>query len=99
MTLKGNVYNGNDTDNDMSALIMQSFSKIDPDSSIYEALIVMMSDCCTTIKTPGNFSSNNQMVGDVLIPFFFKEEYGDRFGFYFDNWGTGEDEVLLTKNG
>lgn len=39
------------------------------------------------------------MVGDVLIPFFFKEEYGDRHGFYFNNWGTGEDEVLLTKNG
>ena len=32
-------------------------------------------------------NTTNDIVGDVLIPFFFKEEYGDRWGFYYELWG------------
>lgn len=50
-------------------------------------MVQMMKDCCTTLKTPASFSNNNQIIGDVLIPFFFKEEYGDVWGLYHDIWG------------
>lgn len=49
----------------------------------------MLNDCCTTLTTPARFSSKNSVVGNVLIPFFFKEEYGDRWGFYNEIWKNG----------
>lgn len=87
MTLGGGIYNGNDGGNDLSKLLINSAQKIKPDDSIYQAMVQMMKDCCTTLKTPASFSNNNQIIGDVLIPFFFKEEYGDVWGLYHDIWG------------
>jgi hypothetical protein len=38
---------------------------------------VIYKDCCTTLNTPQAFENVYAMIGDVLIPFFFKEEYPD----------------------
>lgn len=95
MTIGGGVYNGNDMENDLSYLVQNSLLKVNIDDSIYQVVIQMMSDCCTTLKTPANFSSNNDVIGDVLIPFFFKEEYGDRWGFYNQVWKNGTDASII----
>jgi hypothetical protein len=59
----------------------------------------MLVDACTTIKTPASFSGNNTVIGDLLIPFFFKEEYADRWGFYYELWGknSGSDIGAITS--
>lgn len=87
MTFQGGVYNGNDSDNDFTLLVQNSLMKLKCEDTIYEVMLQMMMDCCTTLMTPQRFSSDNDIVGDVLIPFFFKEEYGDRWGFYYELWG------------
>lgn len=89
MTIASGVYNGNDTATDMSLLIQNSLFKVNVDDSIYQAVLQMLNDCCTTLTTPARFSSKNSVVGNVLIPFFFKEEYGDRWGFYNEIWKNG----------
>lgn len=68
---------GNDEGVDMMELIKDTFGKIKRDSTIQEALKIIYQDCCTTLKTPDKFSDVYQKIGDVLIPFFFKEEYPD----------------------
>lgn len=90
-TLGGGIYNGNDQDNDLNYLISNSLRKIEPAASIYDGLLQLLKDCCTTIKTPLEFSQTNSTIGDVLLPFFFKEEYSDKSGMYHFLWGSEED--------
>jgi len=48
------------------------------------------------MKTPAGFKEKYMEIGDVLIPFFFREEYADNYGIYHAIWGgRGSD----TKNG
>ena len=100
MTLGGGIYNGNDVDSDFSKLVQNSLMQLRCEDTIYEAMLQMLKDCCTTLKTPSSFSKNNDVVGDLLIPFFFKEEYGDRWGFYYELWGKSVDsniDSILTQ--
>lgn len=60
---------------DMSELIKASFSKMNQESTILDALYILQQDCGRTLKTPKVFSSTNQTAGDLIIPFYFKEEY------------------------
>lgn len=83
---KGNVLNGYDGDAKLESLISDSFAKIHRDASIYDAVQQMLKDCCTSLKTPSGFNEMYQNIGDVLIPFYFKEEYADRYNFYNSLW-------------
>lgn len=92
----GNIFNGNDMDADMSELVRASFVKISRNATIYEAMNQLIQDSCTTMKTPAGFKEKYMEIGDVLIPFFFREEYADNYGIYHAIWGgRGSD----TKNG
>jgi hypothetical protein len=46
----------------------------------------MLQDCVTTLKVPKQFSDGYESIGDLLIPFFFKEEYPDRYAVYPSFW-------------
>ena len=87
MTCLGNIYNGNDTDEDMADLVKATFGKISRNATIYEALTQILQDACTSIKTPSGFKDKYMDIGNVLIPFFFKEEYPDKWGLYHSVWG------------
>jgi hypothetical protein len=50
----------------------------------------LLADCCTTLKNPKKFSDNYMTIGDVLIPFFFKEEYPDPEFLYPSLWNSLE---------
>lgn len=76
------IVSGNDGEVNMEALIKHTFGKIERDATIYEALQEIYKDACTTLKTPEHFSNVYEQIGDVLIPFFFKEEYPDPCFFY-----------------
>ena len=69
---------GYDDGIDLNILIKDgTIGKIKRDSTIKQALDVIFQDCCTSLKTPERFKNEYQTIGDVLIPFFFKEEYPD----------------------
>lgn len=87
MTCLGNIYNGNDTDEDMADLVKATFGKISRNATIYEALTQILQDACTSIRTPAGFKEKYMDIGNVLIPFFFKEEYPDKWGLYHSVWG------------
>lgn len=73
---------GNDEELQLNELIMDTIGKIKRDSTIKEAIDIIFQDCCTSLKTPSRFTEIYQNIGDVLIPFFFKEEYPDPCFFY-----------------
>ena len=100
MTCLGNIYNGNDTDEDMADLVKATFGKISRNATIYEALTQILQDACTSIKTPSGFKDKYMDIGNVLIPFFFKEEYPDKWGLYHSVWGgvSGEKSDNNTEN-
>lgn len=91
--LGNGVYNGNDENTDMSELVSQSFSKLDNNASIYDAMQQLLKDCCTSMKSPAAFKNKYTSIGDVLIPFFFKEEYTDVCGFYNSLWGSESESA------
>ena len=81
----------------MSGLIKASFGKIKRNASIWEAMDVLMTDCCTSFKAPKSFSDEYMTIGDVLIPFFFKEEYPDPYRLYGSVWTKGENLIDTAK--
>lgn len=60
---------------DMSELIKSSFQRMPEDATILDAIHILQQDCGRILKTPSSFTLNNQSIGDLIIPFFFKEEY------------------------
>lgn len=67
---------------DLETLVQDTFRKIHPNSSIKEALEIIGKDSCTALKTPDYFKDIYDHIGDVLIPFFFKEELPDPLFIY-----------------
>mgnify|MGYP003293885700 CR=1 FL=1 len=59
MLIGGGIKNGNDTGTDMNLMIQNSIGKLSPSCSIYEAVIQMYMDCCTTMKSTDAFASEN----------------------------------------
>lgn len=95
----GRGYNGYDAAAGMQQLIKSSFSKIPRNASIMQALDVLLVDCCTSMKTPKSFSDNYMTIGDVLIPFFFKQQYPDPCGVYSQVWTTGIKDNTTSGTG
>ena len=79
---------------DLRLLVKETFEKIHPDSSIKEALEIIYKDSCTALKTPTEFTEVYSTIGDVLIPFFFKEELPDPLYIY----TTGAQQANNFKN-
>lgn len=89
--------NGYDADQDYSHLVTASFNKIDRNASIYEALKVFLTDCVTSIAMTDQIKEIFEEIGDVLIPFFFKEEYMDQQGQYYKLWREGLGGEIKNK--
>ena len=84
--LKGHPANGYDRQGDMSSLVKHSFAKMNRNATIYEAFEILTKDCCTSLKVPKKFAEGYESIGDVLMPFYFKEEYPDEKGIYHLTW-------------
>lgn len=69
-------------DGDLKTLVSDTLKKIHPNASIKEALDIICQDSCTALKTPKEFNEIYDSIGDVLIPFFFKEELPDPLFIY-----------------
>lgn len=80
------------------SLIRCSFNKIDKNASIWEAMNVFLTDCVTSIKMTEELKQAFQDVGNVLIPFFFKEEYSDLRGVYNNYWREPEKNQEETQS-
>lgn len=80
------------------SLIRCSFNKIDKNASIWEAMNVFLTDCVTSIKMTEELKQAFQDVGNVLIPFFFKEEYSDLRGVYNNYWREPENNQEETQS-
>lgn len=90
--------NGFDADLDLGELITASFNKIGRNASIYEALQVFLRDCVTSIKMTDEMKAVFEEIGDVLIPFFFKEEYADVNAVYYSLWNEGDPAKIEANN-
>lgn len=91
--------NGFDGDLDLGTLVTASFNKIDKNASIYEALQILLKDCVTSIKMSDEIKEMFEEIGDVLIPFFFKEEYADGNLIYSTLWNDGDPKKIAAQDG
>lgn len=91
--------NGFDGDLDLGTLVTASFNKIDKNASIYEALQILLKDCVTSIKMSDEIKEMFEEIGDVLIPFFFKEEYADGNLIYSSLWNDGNPNQIAAYEG
>lgn len=85
---------------DMSQLIKASFAKMAQDATIMDAIHILQRDCGRVLKTPIKFSSVNQTAGDLIIPFYFKEEYQSLVPYYYQTWyeeGNGKEDEKRKK--
>lgn len=70
------ILNGNDTEKDkFTNLIKYSFNKISKNATISQAMNVFLQDAVTSMKLDDGLRQIFSSVGDVLIPFFFKQQY------------------------
>lgn len=67
---------------DFSSLVQASFRKINQNDTILDALNVLMKDAAHGVITPEDFLQNSSSIGDVCVPFFFREEYPDANNIY-----------------
>lgn len=85
------------TDNeDMTELVKASFARMPQDATILEAIHILQQDCGRTLKTPKSFSQIYQTAGDLIVPFFFKEEYQVVMPHYGMVWVEPESESATT---
>lgn len=91
--------NGFDGDLALDTLVTASFNKIDKNASIYEALQILLKDCVTSIKMSDEMKTIFEEIGDVLIPFFFKEEYADGNLVYSSLWNDGDPKKIAAHEG
>ena len=88
---------------DMTELINASFQRMADDATILDAIRILQQDCGRILKTPSSFSLNNQTAGDLIIPFFFKEEYQYYVPHYTmlwkepDNTSTGNSGEIMNE--
>lgn len=83
---------------DMSELIKASFQKMPEDATILDAINILRQDCGRLLRTPKNFIMGNQSAGDLIIPFFFKEEYQYYAPHYTMLWKEPNDSAPQGKN-
>ena len=88
--------NGYDADIDLSKLVEASFAKINRNASIWEGLQVLLRDCVTSIKLSDEIKNSFEQIGDVLIPFFFKEEYADVHAVYPNLWRQADEYIEVS---
>lgn len=88
---------GNDVTTDLSWLVQDTFGRIPRDATISEALKCIYRDACTTMYAPTRFKEQYQDIGNVLIPFYFKEEYPDRYFLYTNLWKNGNDSNQIDE--
>lgn len=66
-----------------NSLLEPIFDDLSPDSSIYDTLQALSKYSCVDIEMDKTFTNDFEMIGNVLIPMFFKEEYPDLQNYYY----------------
>lgn len=74
-------------DTDYQSLIEYSFKKLDPTATILEAMETLLRDCGTAIKASKGFLEKYNDIGNVIVPFFVREEYPDMVNGYMAVYG------------
>lgn len=95
---KGLKFNNYKVDCRENSIIEIILHKLDNDNSIYDLLTEMTKFSCIAIKPDTDITSNFEMIGDVLIPMFCKEEYPDMQNFYYDIYNEQADEMEFLDN-
>lgn len=92
------IESDSDENDNLSELVKASFKKMPQDATILDAIRILSQDCGRTLKTPSQFSMFNQTAGDLIIPFFFKEEY--QYNTYYEYvWQEPEQSSISSSLG
>lgn len=66
----------------VSALVENSFRKMDPTCTIYEGLEILLRDAGSPVKSSDGFREKFNDFDYMLVPVFYREEYSDLHGVY-----------------
>ena len=90
-----------------NSLLEPIFDELDPEASIYDALQALSKNACVDVDIDKDLTNDFEMIGNVLIPVFFKEEYPDLQNYYyilsneegedFDNVSTNKEGIFIPR--
>lgn len=70
-------------ENDVTSIIKMIFDTIEPSKSIYDLITEINKYACIAIYPDNTVTQNFEMIGDVMVPLFFREEYPDMLNYYY----------------
>lgn len=74
-------------------LIENIIERLPQDASVYDLLQEMSKDACIAIKPDSTITDNFEMIGDVMVPLFFREEYTDMQNVYYTAYKESADSL------
>lgn len=85
-----------------NSLLEPIFDKLPPDTTIYDTLTELSRFACVDVEIEKSLTTDFEMIGNVLMPVFFKEEFPDIQNYYYilgNEEGEKFNEVTSNKEG
>lgn len=76
-----------------NSIIEVIVDSMEQDSSLFELLQALSNDSCIAITPNEAITGNFEMIGDILIPMFCREEYPDASSYYYSAYGEELKEL------
>lgn len=95
---KGLKFNNYTVECKENSIIETILDKLDNDNTLYDLLVEMTKVACIAIQPDAEVTGNFEMIGDVLIPMFCKEEYTDMLNYYYTAYNEQGDNMQFLEN-
>lgn len=83
---------------DEQVIIEPIVEGLEQDNTVYDLMDALMRDSCVPLKLDGGQTGNFEMIGDVLVPMYCREEYTDAQSFYYKKYGESSDDLTSVSD-
>ena len=83
---------------DEHTFISHIVDSLEHDNTVYDLLDALCKDSCVPLKLDASITRNFEMIGDVLVPLFCKEEYTDSQNFYYKQLNQEIDDLTTVSD-
>lgn len=84
---------------DESSIIECVIDTIEPHNSIYDLLVALCRDACVEIWPDDKLITDFEMMGKMMVPMFFREEFSDMLNYYYVAYNEKPDDLKHSPGG
>lgn len=95
---KGIKFNNYQVECKENSIIETILDKLDNNNNVYDLLTELSKKACIAIKPDSALTGDFEMIGNVLIPLFCKEEYTDSQNYYYLQYNVPGDKMQFLTN-